>query len=147
MTEPEHYLLVDASVLVELVIRGRHRAAADRLLDRIDREPAIAIITAAHGLVEAANALRKLVRRSVLDPHKGAQAIAWLGDLDIVLDASSPRLSRIWELRDNMSAYDAAYAAAAGELGLPLITTDRALLKACDAAGISAVHLDGAVVS
>jgi len=147
MAEPEHHVLLDASVLVELVIRGRHRAAADRLLDRIDREPAIAIVTAAHGLVEAVNALRKLVLRSMLDHEEGRRAIDWLRRLDVVLDASSPRLGRIWELRESMSAYGAAYAAAAGAgaLGLPLITTDRRLLAACAAAGVDAVHLDEAV--
>jgi predicted nucleic acid-binding protein len=146
MSEPEHHVLLDASVLVELVVHGRHRAAADRLLDRINRDPAIALVTAAHGLVEAVNALRKLVRRSELAEPEGEQAVNWLRRLDIVLDASSPRLGVIWQLRDSMSAYDAAYAAAAQALGLPLITTDRRLLAACGAAGIDAVHFDDAVV-
>lgn len=40
-----------------------------------------------------------------------------------------------------MSAYDAAYAAAADDLGIPLISTDGRLLTACETAGIPAGHL------
>jgi predicted nucleic acid-binding protein len=59
-----------------------------------------------------------------------------------VLDATGPRLSRIWALRERMSAYDAAYAAAAQALAAPLITVDKRLLRACEEAGIAATHLD-----
>jgi predicted nucleic acid-binding protein len=135
-------LVLDASVLVELVVDGRHRAAADRLLDRYATEPALVLVTAAHGLVEAASAVRGLVRRQELTDAEGAAAIAWLADLHVVLDASSPRLRRVWELRDRMSAHDAAYAAAAEALELPLLSTDGRLLAACAAAGIEARHLD-----
>ncbi|HEY6780114.1 MAG TPA: hypothetical protein VI111_04125, partial [Thermoleophilaceae bacterium] len=62
-------------------------------------------------------------------------------DLDVTLDASGPRLRRVWALRDRMSAYDAAYAAAAEALDAPLVTTDRRLLAACEEAGLRATHL------
>jgi predicted nucleic acid-binding protein len=41
-----------------------------------------------------------------------------------------PLLLRVWELRDNLSAYDAIYVALAEALGLPLITRDRRLAEA-----------------
>jgi predicted nucleic acid-binding protein len=41
-----------------------------------------------------------------------------------------------------MSAYDAAYAAAAEAVGAPLVTVDARLLAACSEAAIPAVHLD-----
>ena len=61
--------------------------------------------------------------------------------LDITLDAMA-RLRRIWSLRDQMSAYDAAYAAAAEALDTPLITVDERLRRACNDAGIPAIGLD-----
>ncbi|HUI72335.1 MAG TPA: type II toxin-antitoxin system VapC family toxin, partial [Spirochaetia bacterium] len=39
-------------------------------------------------------------------------------------------LARIWELRDNLTAYDAAYVALAEALGTPLVTRDRRLASA-----------------
>jgi predicted nucleic acid-binding protein len=135
------HLLLDASVLVELVVAGRHRDDADRLLHRIAVEPGLVLVTAAHGLVEAASALRGLVRGRHLTAEQGRIAVGWLQELELVLDPTRPRLPRLWELRDRMSVYDAAYAASAEALGLPLVTTDERLRRACADAGIDAVPL------
>jgi predicted nucleic acid-binding protein len=134
---------LDASALVELVVAGRHRRAADALLARYaNAEPRIVFASAAHALVEAASALRRLVRLGTLDPPSGFEAIDWLTRLDLALDPTGLRLSRIWSLREVMSAYDAAYAAMAEAVGGSLVTVDRHLLNACRRAGIAAIHLD-----
>lgn len=124
------------------MIAGRHRAGADALLDRYEADPQLTLVSAAHGLVEAASALRRLVQRQLLSPDDGWLALEWLGRLDLVLDATSPRLRRIWSLRERMSSYDAAYATAAEAFEAPLISADRRLLRACADAGIAARHLD-----
>lgn len=130
-------------MLVELVIDGRHRAGAEVLLERYaDQQTRLTFISAAHGLIEAASALRRLVRQRVVAGADGAAALRWLAELDIVLDATALRLPRIWALRDHMSAYDAAYAAAAEAIGVPLLTADNRLLRACRQEGISAEHID-----
>lgn len=134
-------LVLDASVLVELLVDGAHRDAADRLLDRIRDDGDLVLVTAAHGVVEAAHALRRLVRQGVLGDDDGAAAVRGLGDLDLVLDPTSPRLPVAWRLRDRMSAYDAAYAATADAHGLPLVTTDDRLRQTCEAEGIACRHL------
>lgn len=134
-------VVVDASVLVELVIDGRHRAGADVLLDRYATPPALTIVSAAHGLIEALSALRRLVSLAEMDEHDGDAAVDWLRALDLVLDATSPRARRIWELRHTMSADDAAYAAGAEALGVPLLTVDDRLRRACAATGIEALDL------
>lgn len=134
-------LVLDASVLVELVVAGEHRAGADVLLDLYERPDGPVLVSAAHGLIEATSAVRRIAQRGGLTADEGAQAVAWLGALNLVLDATAPRLRRIWALREQMSAYDAAYAAAGESLEAPLISTDRRLLEACHAAEIAAVHL------
>lgn len=139
-TEPTA-LVLDASVLVELVVAGEHREGADALLERYAADDRLVLVSAAHGLIEATSAIRRLARHRELSVDEGAQAIAWLGELDLVLDATAPRLRRIWALRDRMSAYDAAYAAAAEALGTPLVSADAPLVDACQAAGIGATHL------
>jgi predicted nucleic acid-binding protein len=128
--------------LVELVVAGRHRRAADVLLTRYAESPRLTLVSAAHGLVEAMSALRRLTLRAVLTREDGQAAVEWLGELDLVLDATAPRLRRIWSLRERMSAYDAAYAAAAEALEAPLLTVDQRLLRACRDAAIPAMHLD-----
>jgi predicted nucleic acid-binding protein len=133
--------VLDASALVELVIEGEHRAGADSLLDRY-RSGAV-FVSAAHGPVEVASALRRMTRLGALSPDDGRQAIEWLVELDIVLDAPAPRMRRVWALRDRLSAYDAVYAASAEAFDTALITTDARLLEACFAAGIGATHLSG----
>lgn len=134
-------LVVDASVLVELVVAGRHRRGADVLLERYERSPRLTLISAAHGLIEATNAVRRLTLCRVLPPEDGLRALQWLAALDLVLDATVPRLGRIWSLRERMSSYDAAYAAAAEAFEAPLVTVDERLLRACDDAAITAMHL------
>ncbi|HTE59967.1 MAG TPA: type II toxin-antitoxin system VapC family toxin [Solirubrobacteraceae bacterium] len=141
MIETEGVVVVDASALVELVIEGEHRAGADALLDRYRTVDRLVLVSAAHGLIEATSAIRRLAQRGSLPPEQGWQSISWLGQIDLVLDATAPRLRRVWALREQMSAYDAAYAAAAEALDSPLISTDGRLLSACGSAGIQAAHL------
>ena len=124
---------------MEIVIEGEYRAGADALLERY--RSGATFVSAAHGPVEVASALRRMTRLGVLSADDGRQAIDWLVQLDILLDAPAPRMQRVWALRDRMSAYDAAYAAVAEALDTPLITTDARLLDACRAAGIGASHL------
>jgi predicted nucleic acid-binding protein len=133
---------VDASVLVEVVIGGRHARGADGLMTRYGASERLTLITAAHGLIEATNALRKLIFRGHLTANDGLSAVVALGDLDLALDTTAARLRRIWSLRDRMSAYDGAYAAVAEALHAPLVTVDERLLRACRDAGISAIGLD-----
>lgn len=141
VADVEDHLFLDASVLVELVVAGLHRDDADRLLERIATNADLVLLSGAHGLIEAASAIRRLTLGGRLDADAGARAVRWLGELDVVLDPTTPRLRRLWNLRETMSAYDAAHAAGAEALGLPLVTTDEPLLRACRAAGIRAKHL------
>jgi predicted nucleic acid-binding protein len=135
-------IVVDASVLVELFVGVRHRRGADAFLSGYVASPQVVLISAAHGVIEAASAVRRLTQRGILTSEQGWTAVERLDRLGLVLDATAPRLRRIWSLRDRMSAYDAAYAAAAEAFDAPLVTVDRRLLRACAAAGIRTVHLD-----
>lgn len=129
-------------MLVELVVSGRHRAGADALLSRYADSPQLELVSAAHGLIEAISAVRRLTLRGELSAEQGLAAVEWLARLDLVLDPTAPRSRRIWSLRAGMTAYDAAYAAVAEALDVPLLSVDRRLLRACGDAAIRATHLD-----
>ena len=80
--------------------------------------------------VEFVQVLRRLVREGVLAPKRAAEAIEDLSALRITRYAPVLLLPRIWRLRQNLSAYDAAYVALAEELRAPLITRDRKIAAA-----------------
>lgn len=135
-------VLLDASVLVELITQVRHADSADQLLAHLQHNPHVEIITAGHGLIEVLSALRRLNLAGVLDDESATTARTWLRGLDLRLDPTGPRIEQAWALRHTMTASDATYAAAASGLALPLISVDQPLLTACETAGIPAIHLD-----
>lgn len=80
--------------------------------------------------VEFAQVLRRLVREATLTPKRAEEAIDDLTALRITRYAPLPLLRRIWRLRQNLTAYDAAYVALAEQLQAPLITRDQRVAKA-----------------
>jgi predicted nucleic acid-binding protein len=80
--------------------------------------------------VEFAQVLRRLVRERTLTSRRAEEAIEDLMALRVTRYAHVLLLSRIWRLRINMSAYDAAYVALAEELKAPLITRDQKIAAA-----------------
>jgi predicted nucleic acid-binding protein len=61
---------------------------------------------------------------------RAGEAIAALPQLVIVHVGAAQLVDRMWELRGNLTAYDAAYVAAAETLDCPLVTGDARLAKA-----------------
>ncbi|MCA0178361.1 MAG: type II toxin-antitoxin system VapC family toxin [Actinobacteria bacterium] len=88
------------------------------------------LLAPAHVDVEVLHALRGLVRRGTLGTEDAAGVLqVWTALAIDRLDLA--RLSsRIWELRDNLTAYDAAFIAAAELHDVPLVTADRKLASA-----------------
>lgn len=68
--------------------------------------------------------IRCQLHSSVLDSRQAATAIGDLLDLPLVVYPIAQLLSRVWALRDNVSAYDACYVSLAELLGCPLLTAD-----------------------
>ena len=80
--------------------------------------------------LEVASVWRRAARAGRLGERRARQALADLADLPLARAPHQPLMSRIWELRDNLTPYDAAYVALAEALGGPLLTADRHLSRA-----------------
>jgi predicted nucleic acid-binding protein len=77
--------------------------------------------------LEVAQVLRRNVAAGVIAAARGTEALRDLCDLSLVRYPHEMLLDRIWELRDNLTAYDAAYVALAEALDAGLVTCDRKL--------------------
>lgn len=80
--------------------------------------------------LEVAQVLRRLVREQAVSVYRADEAIRDLLDLRITRYPHSVLLPRIWQLRGNFSAYDAAYVVLAETLGATLLTRDTRLASA-----------------
>ncbi len=118
--------MVDASVvLVSLLSAGGAGARARERL-RLDTD-----LHAPHLLdVEVTAALRRRVRLGQTDVGLATEALTDLGELAALRWDHQPLLRRAWELRQNLTAYDAVYVALAEALAAPLVTTDVRLSRA-----------------
>lgn len=80
--------------------------------------------------LEVAQALRRLVQKGELPAAVAASALQDYRALGLDRHEHAPLLDRIWDLRDNLTAYDAAYVALAESLEAELLTCDGALARA-----------------
>lgn len=74
--------------------------------------------------VEVVHALRRLVIARDLTEDRAADVRADFADLPVVRYPHHPLVDRMWELRHNLSAYDAAFVALSEALRVPLVTCD-----------------------
>jgi predicted nucleic acid-binding protein len=117
--------IVDASVLVEaLVDSGPHGEWAEAVIE------GGLLHAPEHALVEATNILRRLELAKKISTAEANAAFEDLQQLNIELLSFEPFAERVWELRHNLTSYDAWYVAVAEALRLPLATLDQRLVKA-----------------
>lgn len=119
-------IVVDASALLEVLLRTpRGVRLEDRLLGAGESLHAPHLID-----VEVAQVLRRLAAAGELAAERGLEALTDLAAWPLSRYAHEPLLERVWQLRRNVTAYDAVYLALAEALEAPLVTCDRRLAAA-----------------
>ena len=119
-------IVVDASALLEALLRT---SAATTVEDRLFAPHQT--LHAPHLLdVEVAQVIRRYTANGEIDAERGRMALADLADFPLRRYPHDFLLPRIWDLRNNLTAYDAAYVALAEVLDSPLLTRDRRLAMA-----------------
>jgi predicted nucleic acid-binding protein len=119
-------IVLDASALVELIL---DTPAGELIAERI-ADPAEGLHAPHLADLEVVQALRRYIREGELSPRAAAAALDDLRDLDLQRHAHEPLLERVWDLRDNLTAYDAVYVALAEVLDAVLLTCDAPLSRA-----------------
>jgi predicted nucleic acid-binding protein len=79
---------------------------------------------------EVAHVLRARVRRQVIAATTGWDLLHRFRWMAITRHGTFAMLDRVWELRDNLTAYDAAYVALAEAIDCPLVTADARISRA-----------------
>ncbi|TMB90473.1 MAG: type II toxin-antitoxin system VapC family toxin [Chloroflexi bacterium] len=121
--------VIDAAVLVDaLVVVGAPGEAARVEVGRLPELQVPCIFAA-----EAVSAIRGLLRRGELSPARARAALERIRVARTVQYAFEPFADRVWELRDNVSVYDAWYIALAEWLTTELVTGDARLVGAVGA--------------
>jgi len=112
-------IVADASAVIEWLIGGNRGDAVGQVFEGED------IYAPAHIDVEVAQVSRRLVFESIITPARGKAMLELLAEAPFRRIPLTPLLPRIWDLRKNLTAYDAAYVALAEALPAPLLTFDQ----------------------
>ncbi|RMH23529.1 MAG: PIN domain-containing protein [Acidobacteria bacterium] len=119
-------IVVDASALLELVLLT---ADAVKVGERIFTSSEM--VHAPHVIdLEVTQVIRRYCALGDVAETHAQRALDDLAILAIVRHPHGPLLPRIWQLRHNVTAYDAAYLALAETLDAPLLTRDARLANA-----------------
>jgi predicted nucleic acid-binding protein len=119
-------IVIDASALLEVLL---NTSASGRVTARIFADNDTLHVP--HLLdLEVAQVLRRYTISGQMTAERSEQALEDLVDLPLNRYPHDVFLFRIWALRRNLTAYDAAYVALAEALNAPLITRDAALARA-----------------
>ena len=119
-------IVLDSSAVLEFLLRSRVGLEIEKRIFS-PRET----LFAPHLLdLEVAQVLRRYCNSGEINFERGREALEDLHDLPINRYPHDIFLPRIWELRHNMTAYDAVYVALAETLAAPLLTRDTRLASA-----------------
>jgi predicted nucleic acid-binding protein len=118
-------LVVDTSAVLEALVAG------DPAPGLVERLAADGDLHGPHLIdTEVLHALRRMSIRDEISDERASDARGDFAELALVRYPHEPLNDRVWELRHNLTAYDATFVALAEALAAPLITCDARLASA-----------------
>ena len=125
-------IVVDASAWASALAGTDELAIGCRALLRADDR----WMAPCHMATEMLRTLRKLEYAGLLRPADASTMVNSVSEAKITYVSPEPSLlAEQWNLRHNVSAYDAAYVALSLRYGLPLVTLDLRLVRAAQSSG------------
>ena len=118
-------IVVDASVIVSMLVYADGRGRKARAVMARDPEWA----APEHWKAEVFSVLRGLTLGGKITPVQGERAVTRIPRLGMDHVPLDPLLTRMWQIRDVISGYDAAYVALAEVRDLTLVTADARLAR------------------
>ena len=119
-------IVVDASALLDALLRAPATQALEARLFESGQT-----LHAPHLLdLEVTQVLRRCVAAGQIDEERGRAALSDLSEFPLRRYPHVLLLPRVWELRNNFTAYDAVYVALAEVIDAPLLTRDQRLAAA-----------------
>ena len=119
-------IVVDASAVIEVLLgTSASGPLAARLFADGETLHAPSLLD-----VEVLQVMRRYERTGTISTVRGAEALEDLTAFSITRYPHQALMSRMWELRHNVTAYDGAYLALAEALAAPLVTRDAKLASA-----------------
>lgn len=121
-------IVVDASAAVLLFADQALDARVKAARSTLARDPAWLVTE--HWKIEVFNTIRGLWLGRKLSDEQARHAVDRLPHMVVSVLSTDPLLPRMWELRTNVSGYDATYIAAAEAYDCTLVTADARLVRA-----------------
>lgn len=116
-------MVIDASVVADAVVRTDGPGMRAMMAASSLEAPELFVL-------EVVVSLRNRLIREMLSADDAGEAVRRTQRLPIIRHPLMALADRVWELRDNLTAYDAAYVALAERLRTPLLTADGAIGRA-----------------
>lgn len=119
-------IVVDASALLEALLRTPAAAVVEERLFDVRHTLHVPHLID----IEVAQVLRRYAATGQIEPGRCRDALDDLSDFPLHRYPHDVLLPQVWELRHNLTAYDAVYVALAEALDARLVTCDRRLAAA-----------------
>jgi predicted nucleic acid-binding protein len=132
--------VLDNSVLLGMLVKSQATDYSEAIFRRLRADKAVAPTLL---WLEAANALRTLVKRQRVIAGRALEMLDYAATLPITFESvpQSPAMLLQLAVRYDLTAYDAAYLETALRLTLPIATQDAALAAAAVVAGVGVVRV------